>query len=377
MATQKKFVMCGPCGGTGNPNANGIPVDEDGNELCDELIGNLVDSPRSVKSPRPCVFFARGACRNGDNCKFSHDGMGVVNPERVHMIPRRCFRGSECNSSVCEYLHPWSVGTRDALLTFDNMESASQAAHILSGMYYNNYRLVAHLAKNDDCSVRIRYLDCQVTDVEMEQDFFKLLQCHGIINFSHKLFTTVDTTISSDASLMSSVAPSVAPSPVPPISTSSTPMTTPLSTPIASRPMNYLASVKGNLDTDEENADSENDEEKDEKKDEKNEKPLDENDKNILSDEEYREQREKIVRQLQELDSKNMAHNQAKHMIASGEGIIYNQEYGTLCYVNMPILVHMRSGPPLSDKEILYNDIVDGLLNAQKGIFIKDPTLPN
>ena len=23
--------------------------------------------------PRPCRFFASGMCRNGDNCKFSHD----------------------------------------------------------------------------------------------------------------------------------------------------------------------------------------------------------------------------------------------------------------------------------------------------------------
>lgn len=27
----------------------------------------------SNKTPRPCMFYAQGMCRNGDNCKFSHD----------------------------------------------------------------------------------------------------------------------------------------------------------------------------------------------------------------------------------------------------------------------------------------------------------------
>jgi hypothetical protein len=44
---------------------------------------NLSARSSSSGSPRPCMFFANGTCRNGNQCRFSH----VVSPRADPLVP--------------------------------------------------------------------------------------------------------------------------------------------------------------------------------------------------------------------------------------------------------------------------------------------------
>jgi DNA polymerase III epsilon subunit-like protein len=45
------------------------------------------ESSTGSRTPRPCVFFAQGMCRNGNNCKFSHDRNMAANVVRQFAPP--------------------------------------------------------------------------------------------------------------------------------------------------------------------------------------------------------------------------------------------------------------------------------------------------
>jgi hypothetical protein len=76
-------------------------------------------STNAVKNPSDgrtrCVFFARGSCRNGDECQFSHD-KGPLPPCSFYSAGS-CRIGNECVFShsaatkVCKHhaLAPWNV----------------------------------------------------------------------------------------------------------------------------------------------------------------------------------------------------------------------------------------------------------------------------
>lgn len=331
-----KFVLCGPCGSS-NPNASGIPVDEDGNEL--------IGSPRSAdRSPRLCYYFTRGICNRGEQCRFSHDiNASIDDPTSIEMKPVHCEKWDKCTSQYCQYLHPWSKGTRDALFYFNEEESAASAVKLLAGMSYKDYTLVAYQLKYNTLTVKIKYLNCKVTDVDMVDHFYNLFNVHGIFDVTHKLYSRVDTT---DCTLSSSVSSSSVASPQI-VSTVSTPLATP-----KDKPMNYLASVKGVVeDVDKKVLEEKNATDKTTKNDMKDD------------DDEYHKKRQEIMNQLEELEMKKEVKDQTKHILDSGEGIFSNGEK-IQYFAYLPVLVLEKSG--VASQDNVYDELFNGIMEARK-----------
>ncbi|KAG6328258.1 hypothetical protein ID866_10831, partial [Astraeus odoratus] len=83
--------------------------------------------PRKQTSPVPCRFYARGSCREGTDCKFSHDilpvasgGVGSATDTHAakstrrsgtsfgneHQLPCRYWKAGNCTKGLtCRFAH--------------------------------------------------------------------------------------------------------------------------------------------------------------------------------------------------------------------------------------------------------------------------------
>lgn len=52
-----------------------------------DLPPTTVFNGTSPRSPKPCLFFAQGTCRNGNDCKFSHDLSLTTSPRNLTPAP--------------------------------------------------------------------------------------------------------------------------------------------------------------------------------------------------------------------------------------------------------------------------------------------------
>ena len=73
---------------------------------------------RMLPTNRPCRFFPKGTCRNGDNCPYVHADAPApapaiadapAAPAAVFDATTCCTRGSNCRTAGCTRIHNWTA----------------------------------------------------------------------------------------------------------------------------------------------------------------------------------------------------------------------------------------------------------------------------
>jgi hypothetical protein len=93
----------------------------------DQNWGAVRDALPRVRARAPCRFFAAGTCRNGDNCKFSHDqqvGAAQVASNGGPKKPCRFFARGVCQKGdSCSFAHDLDARqTQWASMNHDDVE---------------------------------------------------------------------------------------------------------------------------------------------------------------------------------------------------------------------------------------------------------------